>query len=432
MISATPKPARAAGVSTIFGLLAVLLLSAPSAALASTPAAVISPLFVASAAPDDAFDEARRLAFAGEREAARALCREILAAKPSHHDARVLLGRVHAWDRQYDEAREQFLIVLRAKPDFADARVALVDTELWADNPGGALDALVDGLRRQPNSEKFLLRKARAERDLGRLSDAAVTLDQLLRVSPGDADAAKLMESVRQVGMRSKASLTYGFTDIDSFSNPWHQASFALGHRTSRGSVIVRANYANRFREDTAQYEIDAYPRLAKGLYAYVNYGYSSHRFFPKNRVGGELYANLPHGVELSGGFRWLQFESSEVTIYTGTIAKYQGNYWISLRPYITPKSEGTSQSYNLTVRRYFGGPDNYLGVTAGTGSSPGEITSTIDLARFDSRKVALRGQKAFGGLFMFKFSAGYSWEKLAFSRDRRQFNFGVGLERRF
>ena len=60
MISATPKPARAAGVSTIFGLLAVLLLSAPSAALASTPAAVISPLFVASAAPDDAFDEARR------------------------------------------------------------------------------------------------------------------------------------------------------------------------------------------------------------------------------------------------------------------------------------------------------------------------------------------------------------------------------------
>ena len=175
MISATLKPARAAGVSTIFGLLAVLLLSAPSAALASTPAAVISPLFVASAAPDDAFDEARRLAFAGEREAARALCREILAAKPSHHDARVLLGRVHAWDRQYDEAREQFLIVLRAKPDFADARVALVDTELWADNPGGALDALVDGLRRQPNSEKFLLRKARAERDLGRLSDAAVT-----------------------------------------------------------------------------------------------------------------------------------------------------------------------------------------------------------------------------------------------------------------
>ena len=127
--------------------------------------------------------------------------------------------------------------------------------------------------------------------------------------------------------------------------------------------MIVRANYANRFREDTAQYEIDAYPRLAKGLYAYVNYGYSSHRFFPKNRVGGELYANLPHGVELSGGFRWLQFESSEVTIYTGTIAKYQGNYWISLRPYITPKSEGTSQSYNLTVRRYFGGPDNYLGV---------------------------------------------------------------------
>lgn len=380
----------------------------------------------------DRYKEARELAFSGQREAARAMLTELLVDKPRHWDARILLGRLFAWDKRYDEAREQLLVVVRAKPDYADARNALADVELWSGHPEQALDFLENGLTRRPTNQDLLYKKAVAQRKLGDLRGAALTLGQLNDINPSHGRGSKLFASLRLQRMRHKVGFGYGYTDIDTLSNPWHAGSFQLSRRTGIGTVALRLNYANRFQRGATQYEIDAYPRIVHGLYMYVNYGYSSSRLYPKHRYAGELYANLPQGVELSAGFRRLVFGSSTVTIYTGTLAKYQGNWWISFRPYITPKSIGTSRSYQLTVRRYFGDADTYFGVTAGRGSSPGEVRDVSDLLRLDSWKVGFRMQKALGDVFILKISGRYGWEELVTNRERRRFNLGIGIQRRF
>jgi YaiO family outer membrane protein len=383
-------------------------------------------------ATQDQYDQARELAFSGDREGARVVLRELLDAKPNHWDARILLGRTLAWDKQYDAAREELLIVVRAKPNYNDARNALADLELWSDHPAAALAVVDAGLSRDPNNEDFLFKKATAERKLGMLGDARITLDRLLDRNPGHARAASMFASLKVERAKNKFGMGYGYTEIDTLSNAWHGASAQLSRRTGRGSFTLRANWSQRFDRTATQFEIDAYPRIVDGLYAYVNYGYSADRLYPTHRMGGELYANLPHGIELSAGFRRLEFESSEVTIYTGTVAKYIGSWWISVRPYITPKAVGTSRSYAATVRRYFGHRDTFIGVTAGMGSSPGDVQDITDLARLDSRKIGMRMSWAASDLMIIKFGARYGWEEMLGDRERNQFNVAFGIERRF
>lgn len=343
-----------------------------------------------------------------------------------------MLGRLYAWDKRYDEARKELLVVVRAKPGYADARNALVDVELWADQPEQALMYLEEGLSRDPNHEDFLYKKASAQQKLGQLRAASVTVDRLLDRNPGHRRGAQLHSGIRLKRAANKFRIGYGFTDADTLSNPWHGASVSLNRRTPIGSVILRANWSERFQKQAKQFEIEAYPRLVDGMYAYVNYGYSDDSLYPRHRYAGELYANLPHGIELSAGFRRLEFMSSDVTIYTGTVAKYVGSWWISLRPYITPKDVSASRSYALTVRRYFGDRDSYLGATAGFGSSPTEVISILDLERLESRKISAVYSKALGDYTIVKFGGGYSWEELTRARQRNWFTFSASVARRF
>lgn len=378
------------------------------------------------------YDRARSLALSGERDAAREMCHVILADNPGHVDARILLGRLYAWDGRYEEAREQLLDALRRKPDYADARNALVDVELWSDHPARALELVDEGLRREPTHADFLYKRGRALVDLGRDGEAGRTVDRLLRLHPTHERGNDLFRSLRKGRVRHSFALDYGYTDVDTLSDPWHEASLALKTRTGIGTVIGRVNYANRFAQSASQYEIDAYPSLASGVYAYLNYGYSDDSLYPRHRYGAELYAGLPGSFELSGGFRRLEFASTDVTIYTGSLAKYVGNWWISLRPYVTPKDEGTSRSYNLAVRRYLGSADSFLELSAGTGSSPDDIETTVDLARLDSWKVGARLEQALGDLVILKLRVGYDREEFAFDRIRRELGVTLGIERRF
>lgn len=407
------RPARA----WVLVLLAALVVSVP----------------LRAEAMQDRFKEARALAFSGERDAAREMLVALLEQRPNHWDARILYGRLFAWDKRYEEAREQLMIVIRAKPDYADARNAIADVELWSDNPERALWFLEGGLSTKPTHQDFLYKKAVAQRKLGDHAGAASTLDQLYTINPAHERAAKLFASLRLERMRHKVGVSYGFTDVDTLHDPWHAGSVQLSRRTGIGTVVARLNYANRFDDNATQYELDAYPKIADGLYAYVNYGYSSSsRLYPNHRYATELYANLPHGIEISAGFRRLEFNSSTVTIYTGTLAKYYGSWWFSFRPYITPKDIGTSRSYSLTIRRYFGDADTYLGITGGKGSSPGEVRDVNDLIQLDSWKVGMKFQKKIADVFILKLSGRYGWEELFNGRERRQFDLGVGFERRF
>lgn len=352
--------------------------------------------------PDDLFKVARETAFAGKREEAREMLREVLSKAPDYTEVRVFLARTLAWDSKYEEAEKELITVLSSQPNDFEALNVLLDVQIWSERYNDALSTVDDGLNIHPNSEDYLYKKALILKNLNRPDDAGPVLARLLELNPSHEKGNALMVELKQRSMKHYVGLTMG---LDVFSKAYTNAysssvNFGTTHRW--GSSIVRVNYANRFSSQGVQPEIDLYPRIANGVYAYVNYGYSQIDLFPQHRVGGEIYTKLPKSFEASLGARYLYFNgSTSVLLYTGSIGYYVKNYWISFRPYLSSDSHGTSFSSTATVRYYFANSENYLGFNLGYGFSPDErrIQSYNGLSPdrinlLKSEKVGLTWQK--------------------------------------
>ena len=70
-------------------------------------------------------------------------------------------------------------------------------------------------------------------------------------------------------------------------------------------------------------------------------------------------------------GARRLEFDNSSVDIYPGSIAKYKGSLYVSLQPFLTPRTGSDSLSGVLTLRNYYGSPDDYFEFRGSYGERP-------------------------------------------------------------
>jgi YaiO family outer membrane protein len=225
------------------------------------------------------------------------------------------------------------------------------------------------------------------------------------------------------------AGASYGVQSFTSDIAAWQLGSVSLSHRDSRGTFIVRGNYARRFSRDGVQGEIDAYPRLSKRVYAYLNIGYSKDAVFPEWRSGAELFTSLPDAYEASLGYRQLRFAGSPVTLFTGALGKYVGNYWFSLRPYVASKTSGTSASANMQARRYYEDADHYVGARIGFGSTPtDQLVPDQAVVRTNAFTAAIQGSTPLSSSVLGTWSAGFEHERLSASSTRRSVAAEAGL----
>ncbi|HJW73414.1 MAG TPA: YaiO family outer membrane beta-barrel protein [Geothrix sp.] len=381
---------------------------------------------------DDLFARARKLAFSGKRLEAIGLCREALKRSPGYQDIRILLGRILAWESRYDEGREELQKVLRAQPDYLDGRVALVDLELWSDHPGTALNLCDEGLALRPAQPPLLFRKARALKAIGRYPEALQAAQAAVVADPDFYEARTLAENLVELTQRNKLGLSYTFDRFDRTFDPWRLTSLSLSHRFDAGSLIGRVNHTSRFGETGQQFEVDAYPRWGDGTYFYLNAGFSDATLFPHRRYGVEIFQNFPKGMEGSLGFRRLQFTASRVTIYTGSLSKYWGDWLFTLRPNYTPSSLGASRSGSIAVRRYLGDAENYLTFSLGTGVSPDQPNPDASILDLRSRKAGLSAQGWLSRRFILSGGLAYEKQEIGQGIERAQTTLNAGLEWRF
>ena len=382
------------------------------------------------------FDEARNFAFNGEREKARSICRQILS-EGFNSDVALLMGRTYAWDGMYDSARVVLQEVLIQRPENMEAYDALSDVEFWADDNAKAIEYCNAALKQEPESSKFALKKARILYSDEQYEEAVEVLETYLHKNPGEPDFLLKLKEYRLDLMKNKIRLVYTFDNFNSDFNrdPWHFLALSYGRKTKLGSVIARLNYANRFDSNGLQFEIDAYPKIGENNYAYVNYGYSSDALFPGNRFGFECYHNFPNAWEGSLGMRYLDFSSSGVDIYTATLGKYVGNYWVSLRSYVTPDSDGTSVSGALSVRRYFADSENYLGLKLSYGVSPDDNRKPIDTEQnltLKTRAVRAEYNRLIKKLWIVSAGFNIGSEQLEPGNYSGYYSFDLGFSRLF
>lgn len=179
--------------------------------------------------------------------------------------------------------------------------------------------------------------------------------------------------------------LEHEYESFDDDTEDWQLTSLDYSHKFQGfGSVILRVSGADRFGTEGTQYEIDMYPSIRKGLYAYLSVGVSGSSLFPERRYGAQIWKSLGRGYEASIGARYLAFDDP-VTVWTGSIGKYKGNYYYVLTPYVVDDEDGTSASGILEIRRYYGDDtDNVFTFKVSYGNAPDvdtllQITTTLD-----------------------------------------------------
>jgi YaiO family outer membrane protein len=337
--------------------------------------------------PDTSFEIARNLAFNQQRKQAQDTLLNILTKYPDYHDIRSFLATTYSWEGEYKKARKEFAYVLDRDSKNKTTWIAAIKNELWGDSPFIALEMTNKALDIFPEDVEIPYLKASALEATNNPIEALNTVQLLLDKHPEDQKAIDYKINLNKSLGKNIISLKSAVDIFSKTFDPMQYYTLSYGRQTKYGSITAKLNLNRRFNENGAQFEVDMYPKIAKGLYAYVNLGVSNSFLFPEVRYGAELYKSLPHSFEASLGFRSLRYNLT-TTIYTGSVGWYKGNSYWSFRPYITPGDNGTSASGTLTYRKYRSDADNYIGASFGMGYSPeinqfnfnGDQSAVVDL----------------------------------------------------
>lgn len=343
--------------------------------------------------PDTAFKIARDLAFNGKRKQAQDSLKLILTKYPTYLDIRAFLANTYSWDGSYEKARKEFAFVVNKDKTRKNDWIAYIKNEQYAEKYYKALELSQNALVIFPGDADLLQLKAKSELNSDKRQEALTTINEAVKLHPTNQDLVDYKITLENALSFNSIGISYSMDIYDKNDRDvMYYSALSYSRQTKFGSISTSFNYSNRFQTDNYQLEIDMYPRIIKGLYAYVSGGFSNSPLNPTQRYGFELFKSLPKSFEASLGFRWLKF-STETTIYTGSLGWYTGNSYWAFRTYVTPGDPGTSKSGTLVYRKYRSDADNYFTVEAGFGASPAldrfipDFTGT-ELFQLDSQKI--------------------------------------------
>ena len=340
--------------------------------------------------PDVAFANARKLAFDGKKTEAETSLKLILEKYPDYYEIRMFLATVYGWDKQYKLAHEEYLQLLAKDKTKKDYWLGYIKNEIWADQPLKAIELANQALTVLPNNAEIVILKATAEKNNNQLDKASQTITTFLKDNPNQKEALEFKNTLQSNLATNQIFFKYAQDIFSELYDPMYYYTLQYGKSTKRGSIFARYNWNKKFGKYGSQIEVDAYPSIAKGLYGYLNVGYSNSPLFPSWRYGFQIYKSLPKSFEASIGIRSLKFGDEYTNIFTGSVGKYIGNSFIFVVPYFIPSNQGLSKSVSVTYRKYRATANQYFSISTGFGFSP-----EINRFGFDSAYQPIVGLKS-------------------------------------
>jgi YaiO family outer membrane protein len=386
---------------------------------------------------DELFKLARTEAFdKSNYPKAIALSKKALESSPNYADIRIFLGRLYTWTDKPDSARLEFKKVLTRDPKNEDALSAGFDVEYWEKAYSQALNIAEEGLKQYPESESFTIKKAKALNALERTREAYTVTSGYLKKNQQSKPVAELNETLKNDLRLHSIGVGYSYVYFDKrFTDPWQIASIYYGNSSKKFAYTLGINYANRFKSNGTEIEGESYPRIMKGLYAYVGAaaGLSGKGLYPKYRIGVSLYKSLPKSFEAELGIRHLQFNSSTDVFVLG-MGKYLGNNFYNIRSYLTPSDGTLSASVNLIVKFILNDNRNdYFGFNLGSGASPDDRSRLLDVPNLlNSYKAGLDYSHTIKKRSIITLSGTYINEEYRTDTRGNQYNASIGFQHKF
>ncbi|MGL4631430.1 MAG: YaiO family outer membrane beta-barrel protein [Leadbetterella sp.] len=367
--------------------------------------------------PDEEFKKARELAFSGKKMESQDLLLKILEKYPNYADVRLFLGNVYGWDGKYDNARKQYQHLIGQNEKVKEYWIAIIKNEIYADESVKAMTYVFQGLNVFPGDPDITILKARVQNFQSKPFEALSTLRNYTKQYPKDTLVPKYLSTFKKDMALNNVAIGTGLDVFSETFDPMRFYYLQYGRATRKGSIIGRYNLQRRFGSYGSQFEIDAYPSLGKGAYAFVNLGYSQSSIFPSFRYGVQIYKSLPRAYEASLGVRYLKF-NSPLYIYTGSLGKYFGNSFVYATPFIIPSREGVSRSLTLHYRKYGANKDQYFGIRVSGGISP-EFNRFIDAV--NSQNILNLKSQSVGFNYNFKVKNNYNLISTRFILEHTQ-----------
>ena len=358
----------------------------------------------ASLDPGDLLRQAEDLAFAGKHTTARSSLSKYVNDFPNNNEARYLLARTYSWEGNYDKARGHFNKITSSVRDKHEVWISAVKNELYAKRNATALGLANKALYYFPKDKELQRLRSLALQSIETQEYVPYTEEEsreeaVGKVTKASANSALKENSTKKQDekkvLRNGFGVTNAFTVFDKIYDPTIYSTLEYRRVTKIGSLIPRINYSNRLKTNGIQYDIDFYPKFSKMFYAYLNYGYSNSTIYPNHKAGADLYANLPGAMEASAGLRFNSFSTRDIYSIASSIGHYRGNYYFSLRSFITPKPEGFATiSGNLLVRKYRRDGENFMGISMGMGYAPEFRQLTLDGVILSETLLYLESQR--------------------------------------
>ena len=322
--------------------------------------------------PESEYQRIETIAFNGDYDSASVAARKLVNMYPSYGDARILLGRVLAWQKDYINAGAVIDTLLLTEPGNEDALSARRDIVLWS------------------------------------RENTPVSTD--LR-------AGYSIDSFRE-----------------PYSRFWQVFNVGAGHRFKWGPAYAGLNIGNiRISEPSPsnasewQKKAEAWPTITNKNYADLAYAYSPGPYFPRHRAAAEVWQILPAGWAVTAGLNYYYFDRSAF-IALASVEKYIGIYWLSLKGFVYFKDIGPRASVLLNARRYFNDKD-YLQITLGTGAAPDEpFDIQTNLLRLYANTVRLAYNMSVTHKLMMRIGTGFSREEYAETAWRNRFEGNINF----
>jgi len=359
----------------------------------------------------DVLAGARALSSSGHRAEAIQLLEKSLQESPDDPDYRVLYALMLSWDGRYDESRKQFEMVLAKRPDYTDAIKGLINVEMWSGHPDRAEQLASRALERKGPSADLSYVKAKALVAEHREKDALDVLHRLLEDDPLNQAAKEAERDLLQSMNNWRVDYTHTYEVFEHLSGTWNENDVSLGRSTPLGSAYVTFMRADRFNLHSNLTEATFYPHIRSGTYAYLGFGYSRDgTLFPNYRIGAEIFQSLPHGMEMSVGFRKFGF-SSWTNMYTGSVGKYLGKWLVTTRVFLSPDQLGSTRSVSVAARRFLHHQGDYIDFRFGTGASPFDPRSLEELQNLKAVSGYVQLKKSLGPHLYWNMLAGLAFE---------------------
>ncbi len=328
--------------------------------------------------------EASRIAQDGDFAKAKDICMDVLRIQPDNFSAKLLLGNILGWEQRYAEAVAVLEPLLKVAFDSKDIINSLIDVEMWAENYDNAETWVTYGLKIYPGDPDLTFKKGVLYQRSGEITKASETFGALLAANPGNKEYLRAFYSAKGPLHINGVSAEYTHSQYKlPVVQNWNMFSLKYYKSTKAASMIGTINTGfigndtAKFMQDAGlQFEFDIYPIFPKQKrYFHLNVGLSPSAIFARQRFGANIYNELGAGWELSGGINYMRFrnaaDTSNVIMFNAGIAKYYKSFMGSFNLILSPINQKLSQGYQVSIRKYFFTPEDWIQVSLGTGMFP-------------------------------------------------------------